>query len=426
MQKARKHDGSGFGRDFARARSIFQSMNPSAPHAIDAPVASDSAAVRQDNAATVRADARSRRSIGEALAGWLAARAKALDEIGGPVRGTLVVPAAWALVALIAAADFAMGSEITLRFFYCIPLVLIVAARGTRPAIVMAVICDACWIVGDTVAGARYSTLIVPVSNGLITLSVYLIVIWLLDGLLTLHREMERRVQERTEALTHEMSERGRLEREIINISEKERWSLGHDLHDGLGQHFTATAMAAQSHARGLEDEGHAGAGDAYRLVRMIEDGIGQTRQLAKGLLLVTVTENELADALREMTVASALHFRVPCDLRIAGTLTTADATVATHLFRISQEAVRNAARHGKPRRIEVWVSGDERGIFMTIRDDGLGLPPPEVRGAGMGLRIMAHRARLIGAHFDVRRASEGGTVVECQWRRANIGDEAL
>jgi signal transduction histidine kinase len=359
-----------------------------------------------------------RRPMGEKIAGWLAARAKALNEFGGPARGTLVVPAAWLLVGFIAATDLAMGSEITLRFLYCIPIVLLVAARGTAPAVVMAVVCDICWLAGDSLAGASYSSLLVPVGNGLITLAVYLTVIWLLAALLTLHREMEQRVRERTEALTAEMAERNRLEREIISLSDKERWSLGHDLHDGLGQHFTASAMAAQSLARGLEDDGHAAADVAYRLVRMIEDGIGQTRRLAKGLLLVTVEEDELGDALREMVVSSAEHFRVPCDLRIAGTIGGTDATVATHLFRIAQEAVRNAARHGKPSRVEVWVSGDKSGIFMTIRDNGTGLAPEARRGVGMGLRIMEHRAKMIGADFDLRRPTEGGTLVECRWPR--------
>lgn len=402
-------------------------MSPSLPRVAGAPAAGvPPSGPRAGTAAAIPPpEGPARRSTGEALASWLAARAKALDEFGGPARGTLLVPAAWALVALFAAADFAMGSEITLRFLYCVPLVLIVAARGTRPAILMALVCDACWIVGDVVAGARYSSLLAPLSNVVITLGVYLIVIWLLGGLLTLHREMERRVQERTEALIREMAERGRLEKEIVSISEKERWSLGHDLHDGLGQHFTATAMAAQSLARGLEDEGHAAAPDGYGLVRMIEDGISQTRRLAKGLLLVTVDENELGDALREMAVASAEHFRVPCDLRLAGSLATADATVATHLFRIAQEAVRNASRHGKPNRVQVRVSGDAAGIFMAIRDDGVGLPPREDPGPGMGMRIMLHRARLIGADFDVRGLAGGGTIVECRWRRAAAGGES-
>lgn len=373
------------------------------------------------NAAVVlaRPEVAPRRSTGESIAAWLAARTKALEKIGRPVRRGLVVPTAWLLVALIAVADFAMGSEVTLRFLYCVPIVLLVAARGTAPAVAMAFVCDLCWMTGDAIAGAKYSSLAVPVLNGLITLSVYLVVIWLLAGLLNLHHDMERRVRERTDALTSEMAERGRLEREIISISEKERWSLGHDLHDGLGQHLTATAMAAQSIARDLEDGKHASVKDAYQLVRLIEDGIGQTRRLAKGLLLVTVEQDELADALREMAVASTKQFRIPCELRLAGIVTTGDAAVATHLFRIAQEAVRNAARHAKAGSVELWVSGDESGIFMAIIDNGVGLPGPEERGFGMGLRIMAHRAKLIGAEFDVRCPPGGGTVVECRWARA-------
>lgn len=365
-----------------------------------------------------------RRTTGEVLALWLAARAKSLNEIAGPVRGSLLVPIAWLLVALIAVADYAMGFEITLRFFYCVPLVLLAAARGTRPAVFMALLCDACWLAGDFIAGANYSSVFVPLANMLITLGIYLIVIWLLGGLLTLHREMERRVEERTAALTEEMAERSRLEREIVNISEKERSSLGHDLHDGLGQHFTATAMAAQSLARGLEDEGHGATGDAYRLVKFIEDGIGQTRQLAKGLLLVALEHDELPDALREMTRASAEQYRVPCDLRLSGDIETSDSAVATHLFRIAQEAVRNAARHGRAARIVVKVSGGAHELVTTIRDDGIGVPSDADRGTGMGMRIMAHRARIIGASFAVRRAGDRGTVVECRWRRPAISRE--
>lgn len=357
-----------------------------------------------------------RRPTGEVIAAWLAERAKALDEFGGRARGTLVVPAAWLLVAAIAITDYAAGSEVTLRFLYCVPIVLLVAARGTAPAVVMAFVCDFAWMTADAIAGARYSSFAVPVLNGLITLSVYLVVIWLLAGLLNLHHHMERRVRERTEALTSEMAERGRLEQEIINISEKERWSLGHDLHDGLGQHFTATAMAAQSLARDLEDARHPTAKDAYQLVRLIEDGIGQTRRLAKGLLLVTVEADDLPDALREMAAASVKQFRVPCEVRLAGSVNARNAVVATHLFRIAQEAVRNAARHAKARGIELWLSGDANGIFMAVIDNGVGLPTPGARGLGMGLRIMEHRAKIIGAEFSVRRPPGGGTVVECRW----------
>lgn len=366
-----------------------------------------------------------RRTTGEALALWLAARAKALNELGGWLPGTALAPIAWGLVGVLAAADLAMGLEITLRFLYCIPIVLLAAARGTKPAVMMALVCDGCWLTADLIAGASYSSLFVPLANMLITLGIYLVIIWLLGGLLSLHREMERRVEERTEALTAEMAARAHLEREIVNISEKERWSLGHDLHDGLGQHFTATAMAAQSHARGLEDEGHPGTGDAYRLVKFIEDGIGQTRRLAKGLLLVAVEKDELSDALREMATASAEQFRVPCELRLSGNLEVTDSVVATNLFRIAQEAVRNAARHSRAKRIQLQVVGTADGVALMIRDDGVGLPPADQRGAGMGLQIMAHRARIIGAEFSIQPSADGGTVIECQWARPTVQEES-
>jgi signal transduction histidine kinase len=137
---------------------------------------------------------------------------------------------------------------------------------------------------------------------------------------------------------------------------------------------------------------------------------------LAKGLLLVTVEADELPDALREMAAASVKQFRVPCELRLTGIVNARNAVVATHLFRIAQEAVRNAARHAKARGIELRVSGVEDGIFMAVIDNGVGLPAPSVRGAGMGLRIMEHRAKIIGAEFAVRRPPSGGTVVECRW----------
>jgi signal transduction histidine kinase len=352
------------------------------------------------------------------MAEWLATRAPVLETWGGPLSAKFTVVLAWVLVAVIAIVDFFMGSEITLRFLYCVPIVLLVSARRISMAVFMAVACDLCWVIGDKIAGAHYSRPSVPLINGAITLGVYLLVIWLLAGLLNLHREMERRVEQRSAALTAEIAERGRLEREIIAISEKERWSLGHDLHDGLAQHFTATALAAQSLACDLDDESHASAVDAYRVVRMIEDGIGQTRRLAKGLLLVAVEGDELVDALREMAATCSAQLRVSCDVHIAGTLGTPDAAVATQLFRIAQEAVRNAARHARPTRIDLWVSGDETGIFLAVRDNGVGLPPVENRGGGMGLRIMPHRAKLIGAAFDIRPSLGGGTVVECRWTR--------
>jgi signal transduction histidine kinase len=91
----------------------------------------------------------------------------------------------------------------------------------------------------------------------------------------------------------------------------------------------------------------------------------------------------------------------------------------ATHLYRIAQEAVRNAVRHGKARRIEVSLSSGGSGVVLTVSDNGIGLPEPERRGDGLGLRIMKHRAAMIGATFEIAALETGGTLVTCALERA-------
>jgi signal transduction histidine kinase len=324
--------------------------------------------------------------------------------------------AAWVLAGGITLLDFLLGYEVTLRFVYCIPISLMVAVQGRRAALLLALACDAGWLAGDIAAGVRYSSAIVAIWNFLITLANYAFVIWLLGRLFALQRGLEERVQVRTAALVSEIAERERLERELMTIAEKERRSVGNDLHDGLCQHFTATAIAAQVLARRLEKEHHAAAADARGLMKLVEDGIGQTRQLAKGLLLVTVEIDGLATALAEMAASSTAQFRVPCEFRVAGAPTVRDVMVSTHLYRIAEEAVRNAVRHGKAGRVRLDLSGGEQSVRLVVDDDGVGLPGPELRGRGMGLRIMAHRAQIIGAKFTVGAAPHGGTRIECAW----------
>ncbi|MBI3886850.1 MAG: hypothetical protein HY302_14145 [Opitutae bacterium] len=352
----------------------------------------------------------------ESIARWLSER----NEAPGSARarpGRLSLGAvAWLLVAAVGVIDYASGFEISLRFLYSIPLVLLVAARGVRPAMLMAPICVAGSLLGDIAAGVSYSSLFVPFWNALFVFCSYLLVVWLVGGLLALQRDVERRVQHRTAALADEMKRRYRLEQEVIGIAEKERWAIGQDLHDGLCQHYTATALAAQSLARMLEDDAHPGARAAHQVVRMVEDGIGQTRRLAEGLLLLTVEGEGFANALRELAHASSAQFKIECDVQFTGAVEVWDTLVATHLFRIAQESVRNAVRHGKATRVNLSVARDGQRIRMTVSDNGSGLPSPDRERRGMGTRIMAHRANLIGASLETAAAPGAGTVVVCSW----------
>jgi signal transduction histidine kinase len=319
------------------------------------------------------------------------------------------------LILAIGLIDFLVGFEISLLVFYCLPVVL-ATVLGLRFGIFVALASVAIWIGGDIAAGAKFQ----PVSwwNAGIGLGTYLVVVWLVNIIRTLHREMEGRVRDRTAALTNEIRERERLEKAILEITERERRSIGHDLHDGLGQHLTGTAFAGQVlceklQARQLAEE----EADAWKIVRLVEDGIDKTRRLAKGLLLAEIQRDGLVPALQELARTTSAEFRVTCTFEAKGDCNVAEAGVATHLLRVAQEAVRNAVRHSGGRQIAITLQGAPEALELTVLDRGRGLPT-SASAEGLGLRIMARRAEMIGAKFTIAAAAGGGTVVTCRLPR--------
>jgi signal transduction histidine kinase len=321
-----------------------------------------------------------------------------------------------ALVLGIGLADFRLGTEVSMQVFYFLPVALAVVARGWKFGIGVSVACVVAWVGGDLAAGAHYPSVVVPVWNAVIALSTYAVLVALLSSLLQLQHELERRVAQRTAALASEIAERERLEKSILEISERERRRIGRDLHDGLGQHLTGTAITGQLLADRLAERGAEETGDARQLVGLVKTAISQTRQMAKGLLLADIDSEGLSAALFEFCAMTTEQFRVAC------TFTGGEATgwsppddgVASHLFRIAQEAVRNAIRHGAAQHIAVRLDGRGDRLTLVVEDDGTGLPPPAQRGQGLGLRIMAHRAEMIGATFAIARGAAGGTLVQC------------
>jgi PAS domain S-box-containing protein len=235
-------------------------------------------------------------------------------------------------------------------------------------------------------------------------------------------RELELRVHERTaelalahEELQEEMDERRRLEAEVARASEREQLRLGHELHDGLGQQLTGIGFLLAALHEQLKDVSPAAAGQTLRLQGLIERSIEQTQHLAKGFYPVELEEFGLPRTLKGLARATTRSYRVPCRVRAdgsaAGGLT---GSVAIQLFRIAQEAVHNAVKHAKPRRITLYLATRDGLVTLTVKDDGVGLPPDGEATSGMGLRIMRFRAQMIGGRLDVRGGRRGGVVVTC------------
>lgn len=234
-------------------------------------------------------------------------------------------------------------------------------------------------------------------------------------------QQIERLVQVRTAALreaheriAREMDERMRLEDEIHSTAAREQERVGRDLHDSLGQKLTGAMFLSRSLLRQLEQAGRAESDSARRLNETIKDAVAEVRQMARGLVPVTIGEDGLADALRRLAEESRQTFGITCVFHQSGGHPPA-APEAEQLYYIAREAVHNAARHAKPRIIQIDLAEEAGRWRLSVEDDGGGMPPDPESHGGLGLRIMRHRAETIGARVEFSARPGGGTRMVCR-----------
>lgn len=236
-----------------------------------------------------------------------------------------------------------------------------------------------------------------------------------------LNEELERRVEERTAALhaanqslRTEMAGRLRLEREILSFSEAERASIGRDLHDDLGQQIAGAWLLSTVLADNLASSSSPESKNARKLAGILGDALTVTRSLSRGLQPTAIEEGGLVSALGDLAARTHDLFHIPCRFATRLRDVACDSTVAAHLFRIAQESVTNAAKHGRAAHIDLGLHARSGRLRLVITDDGCGIPPEHARNAGLGLRIMRYRADMIGGTLEIRRRPEGGTQVTC------------
>lgn len=331
-----------------------------------------------------------------------------------PLPRVIAIPLTLMIVVAVGLIDYLTGYELSFSVFYLIAISLSLWLVGRGVAVFVSVLSIATWIIGDWAAGMRYSTFIIT-WNALITMTFYMIVLWLLSWLKSSQETLETRIKERTAVLRDEMAERERLEKQILGISEQEQQRIGCDLHDNLCQHLTGTAIAALNVEQDLADMGLGkAAGDVRRLVDLVEEGITLAREIARGLSPVQLEPEGLMDAFEELAATTRRRLKTECHFEHEGPVQMDDAAAGIHLYRIAQEAVSNAVRHGRAKHILIRFTATGDQAVLMIRDDGCGLTSPPPEDKGMGLRIMKYRAAMIGASLAVDSGPEGGTCVIC------------
>jgi PAS domain S-box-containing protein len=211
-----------------------------------------------------------------------------------------------------------------------------------------------------------------------------------------------------------DITERKEMEKTILEVSVREQRQIGQDLHDGLGQHLTGIAFMTKVQEQKLMEKSLPEAGDAAKIVKLVNEAIHKTRELARGLLPVVSDAEGLMSALQQWAGEVEDLFAISCQFQCATPVLIHDETAATHLYYIAREAVNNAIKHGHVNRIVIRLAADEQQGVITIQDNGCGIPDIAERNKGIGLHLMNYRARMVGGSVEVQRVATGGTVVTC------------
>ncbi len=222
--------------------------------------------------------------------------------------------------------------------------------------------------------------------------------------------------ERRFTGIVRDISERLKLEKEILRISDEERARIGQDLHDELGQMLTGIGLLTRNIERKLRDDGSDEADQIAEITQLISQADEVARTLSHGLMPVVLDRNGLSSALQRLTKKISQVAAVRCLFEENGSAVVSN-DVAVHLYRIAQEAINNSLKHGKANEIRLKLQSSTDQLRLRVSDDGQGFDEDWKSMGGMGVRIMQHRASIIGGRIDISSSSEFGTSVTCTIR---------
>jgi signal transduction histidine kinase len=221
--------------------------------------------------------------------------------------------------------------------------------------------------------------------------------------------------------VSFDITRRKELEDQILEITARTQRQIGQDLHDNVGQEITGLGLMAQTLGQRLSPNGPEQP-LALRLVAGLNELHQQVRALARGLVPVEMEAKGLRAALEDLANSASEQSEVAATFDCPDGVEMPDHATSMELYRISQEAVSNALRHGRPKSIRLSLRSEPTSLCLRIEDDGIGIAEQARQGKGLGIRIMEHRAALIGGVLHIKPAEEGGTVVTVTlpWSNAN------
>ena len=303
--------------------------------------------------------------------------------------------------------DYLTAWELSLFVFYALPIILSVWWVSDSAGVVAALFCGVTWWFANQTTHP-YETQIGYAWAMISRLIFFSVVSFAVTSV--------RKKQEADAAHIQMLEERRQLERDIVAVSEHEQQRIGQDLHDGLCQQLAAIGCAARMLAEDLKKQGVPAAHDAILIEDSVQQAVLEARNLARGIFPVHVDHSGLSAALAELAQTTSRLTSVEIAVSESVEVSLDGPEVSMHLYRIAQEAVANAVKHGLVQKIFVSLSINSDELVLSIEDDGCGISETAMNSrAGMGLRTMRYRAQSLGAQLDVCRCHLGGTRVACR-----------
>jgi two-component system CheB/CheR fusion protein len=241
------------------------------------------------------------------------------------------------------------------------------------------------------------------------------------DELAHARDEMEQRVLDRTSELVamnneleRTMAQRQQLERELLEVSEREKRRIGEDLHDMVCQELTATALFLKSSAKRLGPKDAEVLQVLEQSAETVNRNVVIARELAGGLQAIELSASGLKNALRELAARACHNTGIKCHFKCARGIRVPDDATALHLYRVAQEAVTNAVKHSGAKNVLISLDRNRDNICVTVQDDGKGFVPMRKRQKGLGLHMMRYRANALGGELKIDRRKSGGMEITC------------